>query len=105
MVPNISEKQSILIYFVSHSRFDIYVLPSILITVELVLTPHIYRGRALVGSLLNMARQAQGLATPHGVKQRSQRGRRGQIRPRSPEAPEHDPRIQPTPHLSESHRP
>jgi hypothetical protein len=60
---------------------------------------------ALVGSLLNMARQAQGLATPHGVKQRSQRGRRGQIRPRSPEAPEHDPRIQPTPHLSESHRP
>jgi Ca2+-binding RTX toxin-like protein len=59
----------------------------------------------LVGSLLNMARQAQGLATPHGVKQRSQRGRRGQIRPRSPEAPEHDPRIQPTPHLSESHRP
>ena len=63
------------------------------------------RGMPLVGSLLNMARQAQGLATPHGVKQRSQPGRRGQIRPRSPEAPEHDPRIQPTAHLSESHRP
>jgi hypothetical protein len=57
------------------------------------------------GSLLSRDVQVERMSSSDSIKQRSQLRWRGRLRPRPPKAPEHYPRVQPSSHLPQSHRP
>lgn len=59
----------------------------------------------LVGSLLNGDIQIERIPSLDAIKQRSQLWWRGRFRPRSPVAPQHNPRVQPAAHLPQCYRP
>jgi hypothetical protein len=63
------------------------------------------RSRHLVGSLLNGDIQIKRVPSADGVKQPPQLWRRGRLRPRPPEAPQHYPRVQPAAHVPQCYRP
>jgi hypothetical protein len=52
----------------------------------------------LVGSLLNRYIYIERMSFPNGIKQRLQLWRWGRLRPRPPIAPQHYPRVQPSPY-------